>query len=540
MGVEPENLEEICNLVSRQIEELYPSMETAFIFHTSGMFHEIVETADHTVFKHPSVQIAQNILEKNSGREQSSFLGMAINHELKWMGLASKENLLALFNVNTDDFETPLSARQEIYHLVWHAIDLIEVRKRPEYASKFRSGPMIPKRSPMNLARLNLQADVFSAVMCGLQGEEKALENLAKRRAIDSILPIHLKRAEDYPYVIALEAAQYAYAELLAMKPPRNKYMFYARQLAIEVGRAFDDKSIKDWWGFSEPAQDMAWRKFPQEIILGCAVHTSENPFVRATGHLVSEIANLVPISGLKLGDAYNAFAPSEHNQMLHREIMEKTFEEAASKGMAEESGAPFILAANQQNEDLAEGIILGWCGNALQAAAKAFENALSSGVSPLQAARLEFEGTKDTTSWESLRNVGDAVIEQKRKGYGVTLGNVAEICNNNPLFAPVLGSIRMTIKDPAYIQKLQAANDYNLAHQGPKPSGPAFAAPEPNAPVPQAPTPTPASPTAAPNYYVPAGPSLGGRAGSRLRQHPPLEQTQDKKTTSAEEDRVQ
>lgn len=524
MAIKEDILQEICNLATRQVQELYPDVQAMFIPHAGGMFHEVISTSEHEAAKHPAGKIARSILEKNNNREQSSFLGMAISHQVKWLGLASNDKMLALFNLNTDDFKDAKDARRTIYHLAWHAIDLVEVRRRPEYVSKFRSGPMIPKRSPMNLARLNLQSDVFSAIMCGLQGEENALDVLAKQRALDSISPVHARRAEDYPYVIALEAAQYAYSELAVLKPPRSKYMQYARQMAIEVGQTFDDKSIRQWWGFSEPGQDMAWRNFPKEIILGCAIHTSEDPFVRATGHLIADITGLMPLSGLKLGASYNAYANTQANQVLHREMMEKTFEEAMARGVETESGQPLLLAANEQNEHLAEGVIMGWCGHALQAAARAFENALSSGISPIQAARLEFEGNKDATTWDMLKKIGDAIIDQRRKGYAVTLGNVAEIANENPTFAPVLGSIRVTMKDPSYIQKLEAANDLSL-----RPASPAPSTAAPSAPVPKGPE--------VPAYSAPtmAAPGLGGNAATR---HRAAMITQEKSKTG-EEDRI-
>jgi hypothetical protein len=544
MSVKTETLQEICYLAGRQVQELYPNLTTMFIPHAAGAFHEIVSLDDHAAIKHPAGKIARTILEKNNNREKSSFLGMAINHQVKWMGLASKDSMLALFNLNTDDLTDAKDMRRTVYHLLWHAIDLLEVRRRPEYVSKFRSGPMIPKRSPMNLARLNLQADVFAAVMSGLQGEEDALDIIARQRAHDSISPVNDRRAEDFPFVIALESARYAFAELLALKPQKSKYMHYARQLSGEIGRTFDDKSIRQWWSFSEPAQDMAWRNIAKDLILGCAVHTSEDPFVRATAHLVSDIANVTPVAGLRLQSMYNAFASHEANQILHREIMERTFEEAIAQGVMEDSGKPLIAAANLQNENLAEGVILGWCGHALQSAARAFENAVSTGMSPTQAARLEFEGSKDATSWETLRKIGSSIVDQKRKGYAVTLGNIAEIANTNPDFAPLLGSIKITMKDPSYIQKLQAANDLTL--QGHAPSGPAIKGPAPKGPAPKGPAPqapTYSAPAAAPP--MPAGPGLGGNthntAAARHRAYlEQLRRADAAKKTTGEEDRVQ
>lgn len=451
MVIKQDTLQEICSLAARQVQDLYPTLQVAFIPHAQGMFQQVVATGDYNIRRHPAAQTAKNILEKNNNREQSGFLGIAIAHQVKWYGFASSDHVLALFNINTDEFMTTREARRDIYHLLWHAIDLFKIRHKPEYYSKFRSGPMIPKRSPMNLTRLNLEADVFSTIMCGLQGEEDALESLAQMRASTSLTASSALRAEDYPYVIALEAAQYAYTELQASHPMRTKYMALAAHITNEVGKAFDDESIKQWWGFAEPAQDMAWRGYSGEIILGCAINTSENPFVRAIGHLVGDISGIEPISDSKLHAVYNPFASSEANLMLHREMMEKTFDDAIRNGIREESGQPLLSAANAQNEGLLTGAVLGWCANALQAAARAFDSARASGMSPLQAARMEFEGTKDMVEWDALRKVGDSVIEERRKGYGLTLASLAELCNAAPLFAPILNSLRMTMREPAY-----------------------------------------------------------------------------------------
>jgi hypothetical protein len=508
MGISLDILQDICNLATKQVQDLYPDVDLMFIPHESGQFHQVVATSEHEISQHPAAEIAQAILEKNNNRDMSSFLGMAVHRQVKWMGLASQESILALFNVNTDSFETPKEARRTIYNLVWHSIDLLEIRRMPEYAQKFRTGPMVPKRSPMNFARLNLQADAFSAVMCALLGEDDAIDVLARMRAMDAIVPVHQRRAEDYPFVIAVEATKYAYESMQELKPQRIKFMPYARQIAIEIGRTFDDSSIRNWWGFSEPAQDMAWRNFSPENILGCATSTSEDPFVRATGHLVSDITEIIPMPGIKLGGAYNAFLNSQQNSMLHREVAEKTFADAIAKGMKEESGRPLVIAANEQNEHLAEGNIIGWCANALQAAARAFDSAMTSGISPLQAARMEFEGTKDSPSWDTLKKIGEDIVDQKRTGFAVTMGSIAEICNQQPAFAPMLNSIRFTMQDPAYIQKLEQANDLGMRTPGPS-AAPAVA---PSSPTPKAMVP------ATPTYSAPvfaSGPSMGMGGGS-------------------------
>jgi hypothetical protein len=213
----------------------------------------------------------------------------------------------------------------------------------------------------------------------------------------------------------------------------------------------------------------------------------------------------------------------TRHNQLLHREIAEKTFAEAVARGVMEESSRPLSSAANEQNESLADGNILGWCANALQAAARAFESALSSGVSPVQAARMQFEGTKDLPDWGTLAKIGEGIVEQKRAGFAVTMGSVIEICGEQPGFSPILNSIKFTLKDPAYTQKLEAANDLAMR---------AAATPAPVAPTPAAPTPMTYSAPA------PSGPSLGGNANV-ARQRALLEKLRREQQREKEDDQA-
>lgn len=499
MGIKHETLQEICNLAALQVQELYPNLQMMFITHDKGMFHDMISESDYDLSRHPAGKVAQSILEKNNHRDTSSFIGMAIHNQVKWLGLSSKDHLLALFNINTQEFDHEDDARRAIYHMAWHAIDLAEVRQRPEYSNKFKSGPMVPKRSPMNFARLNLHADVFSSILCGLYGEENSIAKLALKRANDSLGNVSDKRAEDYPFCIATEATQYAYEELSQLKPAPAKYMYYARQMAIEIGHTFNDESIRNWWGFSEPAQDMIWRDFKKEIVLGCAMYTSEDPYVRSVGHLVHDITKIEPASGPQLEQNYNAFAQAQ-SKVLHRTLIDKALEDAIEKGIQEESGKPLLTAANLQNENLIEGRIIGWCAYALQAAGRAFENALSNGMSPVVAARMEFEGTKDNPDWDTLKKIGDDVVGQKRSGFGVTLGNVAEICSGSSALANVLGALKVTMNDPSYVRKLEAANDLILGRPEPTMAGPAPSAPAPVQPMLQ---PQP--------MFAPAAPGLGG-----------------------------
>jgi hypothetical protein len=505
MAIEQANLQKLCGTITDQVRELYPNLQILFIPHANGLFHHIVETGEYDIQNHPASDIAHGIMEKTNNRNQCSFLGMAIHNEVKWFGFASKDMMLALFNLNLDEFKNEADARQNLYHLVWHALDLAELRQRPEYSGKFKSGPMIPKRSPMNLARLNLQADIFASMMSGLYNDEDAIGAIARKRAFDTMTAISIRRAEDYPFCIAMESAEYAFEELQKLKIPTSKYMYYARQIAVEVSQAFSEDNIRRWWGFAEPAQDMVWRDVPPEITLGAAMYSSEDAYIRAIGHLIQDITEIQAEEGEILLHGYNAYANPEQSRLLHREMIEQALEEAIAIGIVQESGQPLFMAANQQNEGLAEGHILGWCANAMQAAARAFENALSNGSSPDVAARMEFEGTRHNPDWDTLKKLGETIVGQKRVGFGATLGQVAEICSQSPAFASVMGAIKMTMNDPGYIRKIEAANDFLLGSVAPTLAGPAPVSAKPSEPV--------VGPV-----FAPSAPGLGGGAVARNR----------------------
>ena len=217
--------------------------------------------------------------------------------------------------------------------------------------------------------------------------------------------------------------------------------------------------------------------------------------------------------------------------------MVDTIFEDAVLKGVEESSSRALLNAANKQNESLTEGRILGWCANALQDAAKAFERALLNGASPGQAARMHFEGNRaDLASWETLKDLGDKVVDQRKQGFAVTMGHIAEICHNHPSFAPVLDSMKITMNDPAYIQKLEASNDLAV-----KPAGPAAPAPKgpelgPKGPAPKGPELGPKGPApATPAAPAAAAPTLGGnnRAAQIMRQRQLMAQKQKEQQDS-------
>lgn len=503
MAVTMGQIETIIDDVTRDTENAYAGLSLFFITHKLGKMRESIALAEHEIVSHPAGNAARSIIRKHTISEKSSFLGLAIISETKMLGFKRQDHLLGLFNINIDEFNSIDEARAQIYHLAWHAIDLYEIRQLPQYRHKFKTGPMVPKRSPMNSAKAFLQADAFAIAYSSLRKEKDLLPLLSAKRAQDTLKATSNFKPEDFPSAIAMDACKLAIQDLTVQKMQEEDYIMKARQLSVDVGHAFDEENIRQWWNFTIPAQDMAWRGFSQDKILGAAIHTSSDPYVRSIGFLIQEVTEIEPAAAEVFEHGYNAFIDPEILASLHKEMVDTIFEDAVIKGLEESSSRAFLNAANNLNEALTEGHILGWCSNALQDAAHAFERALLNGAPPDQAARMQFEGNKSHPKWETLKQLGKDIVDQKRQGFAVTMGHIAEICHNHPAFSPILDSLKITMNDPAYVQKLEASNDLNVIPNIPSvaPSAPAPKGPAPKGPAPQGPV---------------IGPSLGGNNNAK------------------------
>jgi hypothetical protein len=501
MSVNTDSLIRLCNAVSRQISENMRSLTLRCVVHHSGQRAETLALEEHDILIHPAGRYARHILNRKIETDQSAFLGLACASEKKFFGLAVKNHLLAVITLNADTYPDLKAARQDLYHLSWHVMDLCDIREQPHFKNKFRNAPMIPRRSPMNQARANLRADVFSAAMLSLEGDSKAIGNLAFERALGALTPNAQYRAESFPYVIATEAAQFACREACRSPVPKDKILHTAKQIADKVGKAFEEASIRQWWAFSKPAQDMAWRGHTKEEILGAAINTSNDPYVRAAGVLLHEITTINPADNNDMRGIYNAYTDTELNSKLHREAVDDVFDGVMAQGIFENNGTPFLTAANEQNNALTEGRIIGWCAAALQAAATAFENALARGESPAQAARQTFEDQRDKTEWDTIKKLGDKIIEQRRQGYALTFDDLLELSKETQDLKGLRQSLQSTLNDPAFQSKLAASADLGLS-TAPAAPGPSIG-PKPQTSAPHSPE------------YAPV-PGLGGGSPAR------------------------
>lgn len=513
MALQTDAVQQNCRQIARQVREFLRTLNLTFIVHNGGQHLESLSLAAQEMVSHPAAEQAMRILKTPRRNENSAFLGLVTWKENVFLGLASRMNIMALTTLNMDEFESLKDIRSQSWHMAWHALNLYQMRNDPALDDDFRNGLVIPEYTEADLASGNLRADVFSAVMSHMNGDKDAIVRLAHARSLDSLSCHPGHDPEHYPFPLAAEATQLALDELNKRPPSKKRQIPAAMKIADTIGQTYDDVSLKQWIYFCKPAQDMAWRGDDKTMIIGAAVSTSQDTYIRATGFLVSEILKIDPESIVSVQDNYSPFAEDRYNQKLHQTMIERAFQSAVNAGLSDKSGNAFSTVASQQNQRLTDGHILGWCAAALQAAGRAFDSALANGSkTPDQAARREFEVSREKTTWDSLKDLGETIVEQYRQGYAVTMSDIIDFCGNTPALAGISKSVGFTMKDPNYLKKLDIAND--LAPSGPAPR---------NELRPKGPAPS------SPNYSQGYAPPTLGLGSSENRVPPPTKPVDEK-----------
>lgn len=483
MSLKIDTLRHSCEEISAEFADVYKDLHIKYVAHHAGQLSDALVVVAQEIEDHPASANAYQIMKKRYAKEESGYMGTAVAEEHYFFGLASKHSLISLCNMNLNEFNNIRHARQFAYHLAWHSIDSHAYYISQESDYDYRNPNITRKRTALEMASANLQADVFSCVIMYLKGEVDAIKYIGKRRGQESLAMKSKYTPEFYPYVIAMEATEEA-LKRYEKKPHMNTRQIINAALKIsrEIGKVFDHESISKWISFSKPAQEMAWRGHTRNEIICAAINTSKDTFVRSTAFLVSQVTNSEPAPLSDISEIYSPFADSEYNQELHNSTINHIFEDLITQGLARKDVTILTDLANKQNSGLTEGRVTGWCANAIQAAVYAYEKAVLSGShDPDLAALREFEQHRKKTNWDSLEELGDTVIKENRKGGMVTMKRLAEICDEIKDLDEIEGSINKTMRDTGYQEDLEQVNDLNVVNSL---SGPAINAPQMKATV--------------------------------------------------------
>lgn len=499
MAIHNEVIEHICQSIAQQVNKFDKTIHLNFLIHHAAHRVEAFSNASLDLLSHPAGETAIRLLDSPHEQDHSSFLGLAVWHDKFLGGLSRRTNTLALITLNIDDLETEHAVTTTAWHLTWHALQLAATVDVAESGGVIR-----PKKSMHNHPSARLRADIFGAAMAYFNGDKDAIIALARERSAATLRRNTGYNPDEYPFPLSIETTHYACKDAMRHREKIRSPIDAALKIANNVGRTYDADITPQWAEFCTPAQHMAWRGEIPEKILSAAVNTSPNTLVRATGFLISELTGIKPASVLAIQNTHSAFAEHKHNQRQHDRLVDKALSDAIEIGLESGNSKIFRDAATRQNEGLVDGHISGWCAAALQAAGEAFQSALNDGSkTPDLAARREFEERRGQTTWESLNQIGQSILHHYQQGHMVTFSDILDFCNDKPEFSALSASIACTIQDPAYLRKLDAANDLN---NHPTPQSPALGLAAAPAPTPQSPGPANPMPAAMPSLTLGGG----------------------------------
>ena len=461
MALKIDTIEHACNLISREIKDYQRNLTIQYIVHHEGQRTEALALAAQKFLGHPASETAMHLLQAQRKSEYSALLGSAVARNNMLFGLASKDFHLALCTINIDEFNSLKEMQRQAYHLAWHALDNVEYHADPQNNSGRAKENLVRKRNGLEIAHANLKADVFSACMGVFHRDRDAAQRISKTRSENTIATRALYSPEFSPFPIALDATVFAIDKADPKNISKKRMISEAQKITSKVGQIYGSNSVTNWIKFCEPAQDMAWRNFSDEEILGAAIHTSPDTYVRATGYLVAEQTGTSPASVLDIRESYSPFADDEFNSNIHDRVIDQTFNDIIAQVARSHSASPLFELAHQQNEALTNGHILGWCASALQAAGVAVLSGIEQGEkSPEDLAAERFRDQRNHTNWEELSLLGKNIIKSQRSGQPVTMRDIDDLAKDIAGLKALRASVQNTLEAPEYTQQLAAVSE--------------------------------------------------------------------------------
>lgn len=462
MPVDLKTATHICKVIARQIEKGYPELSLHFIMHEEDKRKKALLQEKETIAEHPAGATIIDYILNSKDREitgnRTCFVGLAEHNNPGFLGFFRSFQTLGVFFVNADRFKTQEDLRNHALHLVWHALALYEDyhAAQAEILKKAGTLPSLSKTIPKSededpfpeknlkeqgpLSRLeasegviiskletqefyhrNLLADIFSAAFQALHGSENAIKPLAVQRMHDTLTPQVGFISEKYPFPISLETLQLLLTESLSGSGKKEKTLPLAVRITKEIGMTYKISAIKQWRAFCNPAQEMAWSGFDPETILGAAIYTNENTYVRSIADMVAEHMAIKPKIFSSLND-YNPFADQEMNKRVHEKICLESAKKCLEKARTPDDYKIFLSEAMAQNAKLMTGNPAGWAAHALMALADELMLSDPKTLNQQKQRLLSiFEQNVSKVSWDNLRSFARYLFRQRREGKIIT-----------------------------------------------------------------------------------------------------------------------
>jgi hypothetical protein len=422
------------NVIRRQVEEEFRDLSLCFIIHRNN---ERPAAIKKFMSELPTPEIAfdyKKAFKSSAYGNQTEAAGLLLRKEYKLFGLLQNTKAVGIIFINLDDviFSDTAHGLQFLYHLTWHILALNKKYNTYGYLSQVkRSAFFGVDQNKLVLAKNNLMADVFGAVIMQHQGHQNFIKAVAIKRAGDALSSIIGYEAELFPFPISLELTLIVHQDLIQNLGNRNiKILAQAMQISDEVGITYDNNAIKQWWGFSLPAQKMAWMGEKPEKIMGAAIFTSEDAYVRSIAFLLLEFLKIEP-SDVRNFSSYNPYTNDEASQRLHSKACEEAFQKLLSKILEDDGLLDFENEIAKMDHEMAHGQPIGWCSPSLRAAVSAYNDAMNDDknnqLSPIECARNIFDSVTLDFSWTFVEAMAKNIFKRRRNGENVNLDQIIE-----------------------------------------------------------------------------------------------------------------
>mgnify|MGYP001268285941 FL=1 len=430
MSIDLASIDHNCNVIRRQIEDEFRGLSALFIVHKNNEREKTVIDKRNIILAKPHGQRIYDalLMTKEIHHNESGFLGIIINQN-KIMGMKLKRHHTAVFFINADTFQIDENAKHHLYSLTWHALYSMDRINTRHANTEFPQSKLIkPATDKVSLSKNNLMADIFGAIIMESHGHKDFILQLAKRRSHETLQAVTKLHPHILPYPVAYEACKLVYEDLKGTIDIKARFMQQIMDLASEVSLTYGDNAIKQWWAFARPAQDMAWAGYSPEKILGNAIYTSEDTFVRALAYQIADLVEIEPDTTTDQG-AYNPFASDDYNERIHRIKSDETGKRLTSIAVLQNSANLLFAEAQRHNKKLVTENACGWASHALHEAAQQFEDLFAQGIHISADDILKtYRDALTQTQWRGIKKLSYYLNQRHRNGAPVNYDTIVEL----------------------------------------------------------------------------------------------------------------
>ncbi len=432
-------IDHIFGKISYEIEKEFPGLEIVWIPHAPGDRQAALQSKIHKIEDHPAGKHILPYLEGIAKFDDPLYRLSEIGID-KAKTIFSTEKMLVCIFCDADSLEDEYSIRHIAYTDLFQVLEIIQAPtfKIKQLQNKF-GNKIAPLTSVDEQIIANLGGDCFAGICLSVQGYKNPIPRIAKLRATQALQPRPAYKPELFAFPLVLDLAKLVYRNqrlfLETIKNPERNLFKTVLTLAREVQGAFDPNSLKSWADFCHCAQILAWSGIEPNKILGTAVYTCEDPFMRSDAYLASEILSIDPALMTNF-EFYNPFADDEINERRHRKLCLEMLDSAILKTNPKNVKELFEKTAQSQNEEFLKGKILGWCASGFIELAEKCTTDKYQRV-PKNAEEIFLEKINEIP-WTSIRDAGECLIRERRKGVKMTADLAMKIMDIQTNLQPI------------------------------------------------------------------------------------------------------